>query len=216
MTADVGSSVAAATAAATVSPLLASWAVSLSDGVVDRWWRPRPLTLRQWLPVSAAAVVLAVLASTGHPPLAWWVLSVGGAVLSVVDIRTHRLPARFTRPLTGVIAVALCGAALITPDPTALIRAAAAAVVVAGGYLAIRFCSPSALGQGDVRTAAIAGGVVGYTGWVPVGQAQLLTVLLAGVTALILRCRPTVMTSRTGQVPLGPAIVVGAVLTVWL
>ena len=208
--------VIAAAVAAVVSPVLASWAVSLSDGVVDRWWWPRPVTLRQWLPVIAVAVVLAVLASAGRPPTAWWVLAIGGSVLSVVDFRTHRLPARFTYPLATVVATALGGAALTTSDPTALVRAGAAAVVIGGGYLAVRFCSPSALGQGDVRVAALAGGVVGYTGWVPVGQAQLLTVLLAGVTALILRCRPTVMTSRTGQVPLGPAIVVGAVLTVWL
>ena len=211
----LGATVAGAAAAA-AGPLLASWSASLVDRAGTGWWLPRPVSTRRRLAVTAAAVALAVLGSAGRPPLAWWLLAVGGAVLAAVDVQTHRLPARFTYPLAGAIAAALAGAALLTADPAGALRAAAAAVLVGGGYLAVRFVSPSALGQGDVRTAALAAGLAGYTGWAAVGQAQLLTVLLAAVTAIVLRRRPTATVTRTGQVPMGPAIVAGAVLSCWL
>jgi leader peptidase (prepilin peptidase)/N-methyltransferase len=148
--------------------------------------------------------------------VAWWLCAAGGAVLIVVDIQTHRLPARFTYPLTIAVVTALAGAAVLHADPAALARAGLAAAVVGGGYLAVRFISPAALGQGDVRTAVLAAAVAGSTGWASVGQAQLLTAVLGAATAVILRCRPTAQARRTGQIPLGPAIITAALLTAWL
>jgi len=208
--------IAAAAAAAAVSPLLASFSVALSAGVGAGWWRPGPVSVRRYLVVAAAAIVLAVLASAGRPAVAWWLWATGGAVLIVVDVRTHRLPARFTYPLAAAVGAALVGSAVLAADPADLARAGLAAAVVGGGYLAVRFVSPAALGQGDVRTAALAGAVAGSTGWAAVGQAQLLTAVLGGVTAVVLKCRPTAQFTRTGQVPLGPAIIVGPLLTGWL
>ena len=128
--------------------------------------------------VTAVAAALVVVAGAGTPAVAWWLFAAGGAVLAVVDVQTHRLPARFVYPLAAAVGLALSVAAVPAGAFGALLRAAAAAAVVGGGYLAIRFVSPPAMGLGDVRLAAVAGGLLGYTGWAAVWQAQLLTALL--------------------------------------
>lgn len=203
---------AAATAGLLVSPLAAGWTTALVDGQRSGWWRPRPVTVPGWLLTGAVLMVLVLLASPGMPVLAWWFLAVGGAVLAVVDSRIEQLPARLVYPLAAAITVALVVDAVAAGRVDDLLRAAAAAAAVGGGWLTVCFLSPRSTGLGDARLSAVLAGILGYSSWVDVGQALVFAAVLAGVTALIL----WMLGRRTGAVPMGPALILGAVLAVWL
>ena len=200
---------AAAAAGLVVSPLAAGWTAALVDGQRAGWWRPRLVTVPGWLLTAAVLIVLVLLATPGIPALAWWLLAVGGSVLTVVDSRIEQLPARLVYPLGASIAIALTLDAVAIGRADGLVRAAA---VVGGGWLAVCFLSPRSTGLGDARLSAVLAGVLGYSSWVDVGQALALAALLGGMTALLL----TATGRRTGTVPMGPALIVGAVLAVWL
>ena len=206
----------AAAAAAVAGPMLAAWSASLTDPTVPDWWRYRPVSRRRRLLVTLAAIALTAPASAGRPVIAWWLFAAVGAVLSVIDLQTQRLPARLTYPLALAVTAVLTVSAVADRDAAALRDAVVAALIVAGGYLAIRFMAPSSLGQGDVRLAALAAAMVGPLGWPAVVKAQVLTVLLTAVTAVVLRGVPATGMVRTGQVPMGPAIIGAAVATLWL
>lgn len=203
---------AAAAAGLVVSPLAAGWTAALVDGQRGGWWRPRTVTVPGWLLTAAVLTVLVLLATAGTPVLAWWLLAVGGAVLVVVDSRIEQLPARLVYPLGAAIAVALVVDAVAAGRAADLLRAAAAAAAAGGGWLTVCFVSPRSTGLGDARLAAVLAGVLGYSSWVDVGQAFVLAAVLGGVTALIL----WVLGHHTGTVPMGPALILGAVLAVWL
>ena len=120
----------------------------------------------------AVTTAAAALAAPGDPHLAWWALAVGGAVLAVVDAQTLLLPARFVYPLAGVVGCALLTAAVIDRDLSSLFGAVAAALVIGLLWFGVRFVSPPAMGLGDVRLAALTGGVLGWTGWAIVWHAR--------------------------------------------
>ena len=180
------------------------------------WWRPRPVSARRWAAVATVSVATVLLGTAGAPPLAWWLLAVGGTALAVVDAQTQLLPARLTYPLAGVITAVLVAAAVTGNDAGPLLRAALAAVTVGGLWLAVCFLSPRSIGLGDVRLAALTSGVLGWAGWAEVWQGQVLTLLLGALTAVI-----AALTGRQGlrgsvTVPMGPAMIAGSLLALWL
>ena len=204
------------TAAVAVSPLLACWSAALAGGQRAGWWRPRPVGLPRWACVAAVAAAMVLPATAGHPAPAWWLLAAGGAVLAAVDVQTHLLPARFTYPLAATITVALLTAAILGGDFPSLLRAMTAAVVVGGIWLSIRVICPPAMGMGDVRLAAVTGGLLGWVGWTAVWDGQLLIVFLAGITAIGVRIAGRGPVGGRAEIPVGPAIVVGSLLALWL
>lgn len=207
-------------AAVAVSPLSAAWTAALADGQRVGWWRPRAVSAGRWVTVTAVTVALVVLAAAGTPPVAWWLLAVGGGVLAMVDAQTQLLPARLTYPLAGAIAATLIGAAVTGGDAEPLLRAALAALTVGALWFAVCFLSPRTTGLGDVRLAALTSGVLGWVSWADAWQGQVLALLLAGLTAVAMA-----LTNRRGTrrglrrlvtVPMGPAMIAGSVLALWL
>ena len=97
-----------------------------------------------------------------------------------------------------------------------MLRAVLAAVVVGAGWFAVAFLAPSAMGLGDVRVAALAAGLLGWTSWPAVLAGQLAAFGLAVVTAGILAISRPRERGRATQVPMGPALIVGAILATWL
>ena len=96
-----------------------------------------------------------------------------------------------------------------------MLRAVLAAAVVGGGWFAVAFITPIQCGSGDVRVAALAAGLLGWISWSAVLAGQLAAFLLAAVTAgIIAATRPTA--GRPTQVPMGPALIVGALAVTWL
>ncbi|GGM10009.1 prepilin peptidase [Nakamurella endophytica] len=203
-------------AAVAVSPLSAAWTAALAAGQHRGWWRLRPVSARRWATVAAVTAALVLLAAAGHPSVAWWLLAVGGGVLAVVDAQTELLPARLTYPLAALIAAALVAAAVIGGDAGPLLRAGLAALTVGVLWLALWFLSPRTTGLGDARLAALTSGVLGWVGWADVWQALLLTFLLAALTAVTMAARSRRGLRRTVTVPMGPALLAGAVLALWL
>src|SRR6476469_1200911 len=202
-----------------VSPLLAGWTVGITtDTATARasWWRPRPVSARRLVTVAAVTAVLAACATGGEPLVSWWLFACGGAVLCVVDAEHHLLPARLVYPLAAAILATLAATAAVTGEPDRLLRAVLAAAVVGTGWFAVAFLVPSALGLGDVRVAALAAGLLGWTSWSAVFTGQLATWGLAVVTAGVLVATRPRARGRGMQVPMGPALIVGAVLASWL
>src|SRR6478735_8751347 len=206
-------------AAVLVSPLLAGWTVGLTtDPAVASapWWRPRLASTPRLVTVAGVAACLAAGAASGEPLVAWWVFAVGGAVLCVVDAEHHLLPARLVYPLAGAVLAVLAVTAAVSGEPDRLLRSILAGALVGAGWFAVAFLAPSALGLGDVRVAALAAGLLGWTSWTAVLAGQLAAFGLAVVTAGILAATRPRERRRATQVPMGPALIVGAILVTWL
>jgi len=115
---------------------------------------------------------------------AW--LAAASVVLTVVDMRTHRLPDRVVLP-GYVVAVLLFGvAALLDSDAEPLLRAVVAGAALFGGFLLLRIASPAGLGGGDVKLAGVVGLFLGHAGWEAVPAGLLAAFLLGGLCALAL------------------------------
>jgi leader peptidase (prepilin peptidase) / N-methyltransferase len=206
----------AAAAALAASPALASWTVSLAADEHDQWWRPRRVSAARWAAVAAIAVLFASVGGRGVPAVAWWLLAVTGAVLAIVDSETYRLPRRVVGPLAAAELVVLAVTALVADEPQRLVRALLAAAAVDGGYLLLALASPSVMGLGDVYVGGITAGLLGWSGWSHVLAGQVLTWLLgpAGLAAAAL-ARPAERGWKM-RVPMGPALIVGALIACWV
>ena len=204
-------------AAVTVSPLLAAWTVGLTaDGDADMpWWHPRQVSAHRLVTVAAVATVLAGCAAGGTPLAAWWLFATGGTVLCVADTQHHLLPARIIYPLAAAVLAVLALTAVTAGEPHRMLRAVLAAAVVGGGWFTVAFIAPPAVGLGDVRVAALAAGLLGWTGWPTVLAGQLAAFGLAAVTAGIIAATCPAA-GRATQVPIGPALIVGALAAAWL
>jgi leader peptidase (prepilin peptidase)/N-methyltransferase len=201
-----------------VSPLLASWTIGLTPDLAEstlRWWQPRPVGAQRLIFVATVAAILTAGAARGVPLVAWWLFAAAGAVLSVVDVQHHLLPGRLVYPLAAVVAVALGVSALVTGEPERLLRAILAAAAIGAVWFGVAFTAPSAMGLGDVRVAALAAGLLGWTSWSAVLAGQLAALLLAAVTAAILAVTHP-RAGRAMQVPMGPALIAGAIVATWL
>jgi leader peptidase (prepilin peptidase) / N-methyltransferase len=205
-----------AAAAALASPLLAAWSATLADGQIIGWWRPRRVSWPRWAIVAVVAVGLTALAVHGAPLPGWLLLAAGGSVLAIVDVQTHRLPTPLVTGLGSAEAATLTLTAIVRHDPARLVHSMFAAALVTACWFSLALAAPSSLGLGDVWIAGLTAGLLGWSGWIPVlyGQAAawLLGLPLAGVVALV----SPATRGRRMQVPLGPAIIAGAIAACWL
>ena len=146
--------------------------------------------------------------STALTVAAFVAFAVIGAILAIIDIRTHRLPNRLvaTVGVTGV--VLLVAAALTGSRMDALIRALLAALVLFAAYLVLRMLSAGGVGGGDVKLAAVIGLHLGWLGWGSVLVGTLAGFVLGGVFAagmLLVR-----RADRRSAILFGPWMLAGA------
>ncbi|MHB1583066.1 MAG: prepilin peptidase [Acidimicrobiales bacterium] len=135
-----------------------------------------------------------------------------GVVVSVIDLRTHRLPNRLVLPSYPVVVALLALAAGVEGRWWPLGRAAIAMVLVAGFYLVLGLAFPHGLGLGDLKLAGLVALGLGWLGW-PV----LTTGVLAGwaLAALALLARHATRPTRRGRpIALGPWLCLGALLAI--
>lgn len=132
------------------------------------------------------------------------------AALSIIDVRTHRLPNAIVLPSYPVLALLLTGAAATTPDWPALGRAALGGAACFGAHFLLALAYPPGLGFGDVKVAGLVGTVATYLSWSALLGAVFIGFLAGGVTglALIAARRAT----RRTALPFGPFLLGGAVL----
>ncbi|HEY3713169.1 MAG TPA: prepilin peptidase [Jatrophihabitantaceae bacterium] len=206
-----GAQLTVAAASLAVSPILASWTQRLIDDERHHWWYPRRVRPERWLAVTMVATGLALLGARGTPAFLWWLLATCGTVLALVDAQTYRLPARLVGPLAMTGAITLAVTAAVYDEPHRLLRAALAAALIATIWLVVALISPSAMGMGDVYLAGITAGALGWAGWPEVILGQLAAWLFAPlVMAAVAIGRPDNRGLRM-RVPMGPALLAGAI-----
>lgn len=198
-----------------ITPLIASWADALIAHR-DRWWYPQRVPLRRWAHLGALAAVFAALASHTQPGIAWWLYAVAGAVLAVVDLSVHELPARVIYPLGGLEALIVLTVATTQHNASSLARAALAAGLTALLWLILVLVSPASIGRGDVRLAALGAGLLGWHGLGAALDGQLLAwaqVTAAAVAVLAIKRRR----AWHAPIPMGPALIIGPLaLAAWI
>jgi len=116
--------------------------------------------------------------------------------LSVVDIRSHRLPNRIIFPSYGVA------------DPGGALRTVLAGASLWSFYLVLRLVYPAGMGLGDVKLAFLLGLYLGHLGWMQLLYGTMAAFLLGGLwgAALILSRRGSGKT----RIPFGPFMLSGA------
>ncbi|MDJ0354755.1 MAG: A24 family peptidase [Actinomycetota bacterium] len=151
---------------------------------------------------------------TDHPVAAWLVLlACAGLVLAavrltVIDIRSHRLPDRIVFPSFGAAMVLLLAAGFAAGDFRTAVRTLLGAMVLGAFYLLLRLIYPAGMGLGDVKLAALLGLYLGYLGWPQVLFGTMTGFLLGGLCGIVL------IVTRLGgpktQIPFGPFMLAGA------
>lgn len=168
------------------------------------------------LPAAAGTSVLAGLlfAATAQrfgadPALpAFLYLAAVGVTLSLVDLRSHRLPNALTLP-SYPIAAALLGVAAVAGSGSgslgrALLGGAASYLLL----LTLRLTTPRGVGFGDVKLAGVLGMYGGWLGWSAWTLSLLTASLYAGAVGVVL-----LASGRAGlrsRVAMGPYLVAGA------
>jgi leader peptidase (prepilin peptidase)/N-methyltransferase len=164
-----------------------------------------------WRTIAAGTVPAGLLGATiGPTPLLPVLLPavVLGVLLAAIDLRCLRLP----DPLVGALAVLTVPPLVALAGPGQLLRAVLAAGLSGTAYAVLAILPRGGLGFGDVKLAAVLGFVLGFLGWPALAAGLLLPHLINGPIALFLLIRGKV--ERRTAVPLGPALLIGALLGV--
>ena len=135
-----------------------------------------------------------------------------GGQLSIIDLRTRRLPNRLVLICTVSILVIQIAYCVWRAVPDELSRAGIAAGKIVAAYVVLYLLSRGQLGMGDVKFAIPVGLIVGWynpDAWL---ISLLITFLLAGVVSIIgLLTRKL---DRKSHIPFGPYMYLGSIITV--
>ncbi|MDQ1137283.1 leader peptidase (prepilin peptidase)/N-methyltransferase [Microbacterium sp. SORGH_AS 1204] len=104
-------------------------------------------------------------------------------VLTVVDVRTHRLPDGIVLPGGGIVLALMASAAVVIGSPHRLAGIAGGAAAAFVVCLAVHLARPAAFGGGDVKLAGICGGVLGWVGPEAAASGIALAFVAGGVAA---------------------------------
>lgn len=138
---------------------------------------------------------------------AFLISAVVGTVVSVVDVRRHRLPHVFTVPAYVACAACLVAASIAGHDYAPLTRSVIAAAGVHLTFLGLALVFPGQLGLGDV---VVAGWLSMTLGWL--GATQVLAGVVAGFLLQAVVVAVIALSGRFRRrmvLPLGPALVAG-------
>ena len=180
----------------------------LAPALASARWRALTLT-------SIAAVVVALVWRFGWtaPLAAYLYLGMVVTVAVVIDARTLRMPNLLLLP-SYPIGLALLGAAAAADGRWwPLGRAAIAMGAVAAFYLAIALVAGGQrLGLADVTVGGLLGLLLGWVGWSALSTGVILGWVVALVTLLV--WRPQHRRHRSGVIPAGPCLWLGALVAV--
>jgi leader peptidase (prepilin peptidase) / N-methyltransferase len=135
-------------------------------------------------------------------------------VLTVIDLDHKLLPNRIVYPTLVAGWLGLIAAALVGGDVDRLVDALIGAGVFGGFFFVVAFAYPRGMGMGDVKLALVLGTFLGYVGGLGlVVVGMFLSFLLGAVIGGILAARAG--GDRKTQVPFGPFLAAGSVITVF-
>ena len=209
--------------------VLSAVTAALLPAVADRLTRPgEPAAarrgLRRWL--CGAVGGLGAAALCRHLPAAsvpavlttaaWLVFLQAGLLLTLTDLAVRRLPTLVIAATAAIIAALQVAAAVAAGRPGTLLAGLAGAALFGGGYLTVALLTPAGIGMGDVRLAALIGGLTAATGWYTALAAAALPYLL-DLPFAISHWRQI---RRDGDddhhLPFGPFLAAGAVIAALL
>lgn len=166
-----------------------------------------------WRTVAAGAAAGGLLAATVEPGpmlLVLMVATVPGVLLAMIDFRCLRLPDR----VVGALAVIVVPSLVLLGSTAEVVRAFAGAVFCFVAYALVAILPRAGLGFGDVKLSAVLGFVLAFQSWHTLAIGVALPHLINGPVAVFLLMRRRV--GRRSALPLGPALLVGALLAVAL
>ena len=143
---------------------------------------------------------------------AFLVLAAAGVLLTVIDLQHRLLPNRVLVPAFCAGALLLTGAAALTGDWPALLRAGIAAVVLFAVYLFLALISPRSLGMGDVKLAGLLGLFLGWIGWGAVVVGAAAGFVVQALVGLVLLAGRRI--GLRSELPFGPAMLLGAAFAI--
>lgn len=137
-----------------------------------------------------------------------------GVVLSIIDVKTMKLPTVLIYPTLIVSVVLLSVVALVLGDLSRILWMIVGGAGSGAAMFLLWFFFPRGLGFGDVRLVLLTGAILG---WFSVGHAVLgliLPFILLSVAVLPLMLFKVV--GRKTKAPLGPWIILACILSVLL
>lgn len=198
-----------------IAAVLAACVCAGAAALLTPWARRLVASSSRWLhravPAALAAVggAGAVLVSA-HPAesVGLCALAVACGLLVPIDLATERLPDALVLPALGALLLGLLVTAALTGEWPRLGTAVLGSLVGGAGFFVLAFISPSSLGLGDVKLALPLGLALGWHGWVPLLLGLAAGFALLALAALVLLAARR--TTRGGQLPFGPWMVLGA------
>ncbi|MEV6927567.1 A24 family peptidase [Dactylosporangium sp. NPDC051485] len=160
------------------------------------------------LPAASAPAVLTTAA--------WLVFLQAGILLTLTDLAVRRLPTPVITGTAAIIAALQTAAAVAAGQPWTLLAGLAGAALFGGGYLTVALLTPTGIGMGDVRLAALIGGLTAATGWDTALLAAVLPYLLGLPFAIGQWRRNRRDGDGRGELPFGPFLAAGAVIAALL
>jgi leader peptidase (prepilin peptidase)/N-methyltransferase len=137
-------------------------------------------------------------------------LAGAGVLLGLIDARHKLLPDRVTLPSIGITTMLLALAALGSGDWAAFGRAVLSAAVLFVVFFVLVLVSPRSIGMGDAKLAALLALGLGWLGATALVLGIAAGFVVQAVLALVLLATRRV--GLRGELPFGPAMLIGAAL----
>ena len=130
------------------------------------------------------------------------------AVLTVIDVRSHRLPDRIVLPgyVSGVALFAI--ACLLGAEWASLLRGLIGMTALWLFYFTLRALSPDGMGGGDVKLAGVVGLYTAWIGWSSFVVGAVAAFLVGGLAGLVMLV--TRHAGRRTRIAFGPWMLAGA------
>lgn len=144
--------------------------------------------------------------------LPYSVLAALGVALGMIDVIEQRLPSVLVYSGVALIGTLLATSAILYSKGPDFLRALVGMAVVAAFYLMLALVSGGGLGAGDVKLGGLLGLTLGWLSWSALVTATVLGWFLAALVWLLLRA--TRRRPRGSLVPMGPFLLIGALVTI--
>ncbi|MDT3331654.1 A24 family peptidase [Microbacterium sp. KSW-18] len=139
--------------------------------------------------------------------LAYLWVAVASVALTVIDVRTHRLPNAWVLPGYPIVGGLMLLACFAGAPWASLLRAAIGGAALFVFYLLLR-AAGGGMGGGDVKLAGVLGIALGWVGWSALAVGAVAGFVFGGLYGMLLLA--TRRAGRRTAVAFGPWMLLGA------